>query len=370
MRRIKQAIICVLCIFFVFAGLEQVVKANSSYPRAGIYCGSTDYLLNDINYKDVQRGVNTLILKWFPEYATEGFDMIIYDSKGNVVSKSSDTFDTYYKENDLSSKLINVEWDSSNYECGKYRIELNIKFYTDNRWCESPNKEIAYVNLVDSSNNSGSNDSDTVTTSTSESETVIDATIGDEDDKSTKSSSNSSSKSGSSSKSDSSKSGSSNTSNADKPKGKDLLTESQRRSKYASKTNPAKGKKPVQESRPAFNGYLYADFGTYNSYSFENNLGRTPIYLLGTIVDIVPFKEIGNNYELALMVDDCDGYQWYMRTNVSKDKYEQFKSNYKGKSLFIYGSYAGYSGVMRRPMMDATIMIEPAGKAEDLKKYL
>lgn len=149
----------------------------------------------------------------------------------------------------------------------------------------------------------------------------------------------------------------------------ELLSEKQRRTKYASKTNPAKGQKPTQQARPAYNEYLYADFGTYNSYASENKLGGTPIYLLGTIMDIVPFKDLGSTYELALMVNDCDGYQWYMRTDIAKSNLDLFKGNYLGKAAYIYGNYAGYSGVVNRPMMDAKIIIDISGVATDLSTY-
>ena len=123
-----------------------------------------------------------------------------------------------------------------------------------------------------------------------------------------------------------------------------------------SKTNPKRGATPVTVPRPASAGFAYADFAKFNSYNSDNHLGGTPIYLLGTIMDIQPVKEVGSMYWLAIMVNDCDGYQWYMRLYCDKTKYELFKNQMKGKAGYIYGLYAGYSGVTNRPMMDIDVV--------------
>ena len=136
----------------------------------------------------------------------------------------------------------------------------------------------------------------------------------------------------------------------------ELMTQKQRRAKFASKTNPARGKKTKLSGRTEEDGYIYADFGKFNSYSYENDLGGTPIYLIGTIKDMAPFRESGNEYQLGMMVDDPDGYQWCVRIDVNKPDYEDFKSNFKGTRCKMIGIYSGYSGVMNRPMMDADAM--------------
>ena len=145
---------------------------------------------------------------------------------------------------------------------------------------------------------------------------------------------------------------------SDSSKGKDLLTESQRRQKYASKTNPKKGAKVTIPARPGFNGYVYADFGKFNTYASENKLGYTPVYLICSVKDIVAFTDYGNSYRVAMLVNDCEGYQWYIRANVAKDKFDQFKTSYAGKDVYICGTYAGYSGVLNRPMIDVASIID------------
>ena len=149
----------------------------------------------------------------------------------------------------------------------------------------------------------------------------------------------------------------------------DLMTESQRRSKFRSRTNPKRGATPVTVPRPANAGFMYADFAKFNSYNSDNHLGGTPIYLLGTIMDIQPVKEVGSMYWLAIMVNDCDGYQWYMRLYCDKAKYELMKSQLKGKAAYIYGLYAGYSGVTNRPMMDMTVVTPVGGVPIDMRLY-
>ena len=148
-----------------------------------------------------------------------------------------------------------------------------------------------------------------------------------------------------------------------------LLTDKQRANKFKSKTNPKMGATPITLPRPASAGFSYADFAKYNDYNSDNHLGGTPVYLLGTVMDVQPVKEGDSDYKVAVMVNDCDGYQWYVRVNCSKDKYDLMKNEILGKAGYIYGTYAGYSGVTNRPMMDMMIMIETPGNAVNMSLY-
>ncbi len=149
-----------------------------------------------------------------------------------------------------------------------------------------------------------------------------------------------------------------------------LMTQSQRRKKWLSKTNPKRGEKiPNVIYKPNYNGFTYADFSTCNSYNSENGLGGRPIYLLGTITDIEKVYENTLYYGVAVMVNDCDGYQWYMRANVSKNLYEIFRNQFLGKSGYIYGIYSGYSGVTNRPMMDITVIHQNGVYPVDMKSF-
>ncbi len=162
---------------------------------------------------------------------------------------------------------------------------------------------------------------------------------------------------------------SSGSSGTDSKGNKLLMTESQRRNKFRSKTNPKRGTKPESIDRPKVNGFIYADFGMCNSYNSDNGLGGTPMYLLGTIMDIQKVYENDLYYGTVILVNDCDGYQWYMRTEVSKLKYDQFRKDYLGKAGYIYGRYAGYSGVTNRPMLDITVLQPNGALMTDMKLY-
>ena len=162
---------------------------------------------------------------------------------------------------------------------------------------------------------------------------------------------------------------SSGSSSSDSKGNKLLMTESQRRNKFRSKTNPKRGLKPDSIKRPDSNGFMYADFGMCNSYNSDNGLGGTPIYLLGTIMDIQKVYENDLYYGTVLLVNDCDGYQWYMRAEINKLKYDMFRKDYLGKSGYIYGRYSGYSGVTNRPMMDVTVIQPNGGFMTDVKLY-
>ena len=177
----------------------------------------------------------------------------------------------------------------------------------------------------------------------------------------------STSKSSKSSKSSSSKS---STPQVDEKGNTILMTQSQRRKKFASKTNPKRDEKVVTTVyKPNFNGFTYADFNTCNSYNSENGLGGHPIYLVGTITDIEKVYENTSYYGTAILVNDMDGFQWYMRAEIAKDKYDLFRNSFLGKAGYIYGIYSGYSGVTNRPMMDITVVTPIGGVPVDMKLY-
>ncbi len=150
---------------------------------------------------------------------------------------------------------------------------------------------------------------------------------------------------------------------------KDLMTEKQRHNKFYSKTNPKRGKSVITPARPKSAGFSYADFGSYNDYNSNNGRGGDFIYLLGTIMTMEPVKQNGDVYSVAMMVNDCDGYQWYMRFNCSKTNYAALKAELTGKQAYIYGRFGGYSGVTERPMMDTWTVLEVGGKALDLRLF-
>lgn len=149
-----------------------------------------------------------------------------------------------------------------------------------------------------------------------------------------------------------------------------LMTESQRRSKFKSKSNPKRGTKPsIATVKPDSNGFKYADFGTCNNYNSENGLGGSPMYLLGTVTDMAKVTEGDTYYGVAILVNDYDGYQWYMRADISKEKYDLFKTQVVGKTGYIYGVYSGYSGVTNRPMLDMTLMVVNGGAVVNALLY-
>ena len=151
--------------------------------------------------------------------------------------------------------------------------------------------------------------------------------------------------------------------------GKDLMTEKQRRNKFRSKTNPGRGKKVNTPARAASAGFSYADFSTYNDYNSNNGRGGDFIYLLGTIMTMEPVKQTDDEYSVAVMVNDCDGYQWYMRCPCSTANYNLMKAELTGKQAYIYGTFAGYSGVADRPMMDIITVLEVGGKSLDMRRF-
>ncbi|MCR5687364.1 MAG: hypothetical protein K6G58_05025 [Lachnospiraceae bacterium] len=256
------------------------------------------------------------------------------------------------KDVDLSSPedLVSAEDPSSS----------DISTSSDNSGSKNNSKNKNKKTLVDSEGNELT-DSDQDSSADSDSEAASDTASGSK--KSTKTTTKKTT-SGSSSNS-STKSSSVTDSHGNRA----LMTESQRRNKFRSKTNPKRGEKPDSVNRPKAFGFTYADFGTYNSYSSDNGLGGNPIYLLGTITDIQKAYENDLNYGTAVMVNDCDGYQWYMRVEVSKLKYDLFRKDYLGKSGYIYGRYSGYSGVTNRPMLDITVIQPNGGVMTDMKLY-
>lgn len=223
---------------------------------------------------------------------------------------------------------------------------------------------------VKEGNNNGTETDVTVTETTKNSDNKTDAATEEADD--TSSSKKTTTSSNSSKKKTTTSSGSSKTTTtaSDSSDGyKELMTEKQRKKSFWSKTNPKMGTSPITPARPASAGFSYASFGVYNDYNSKNHLAGTPIYLIGTVMDVQAVKEGASDYKVAILVNDCDGYQWYLRAHCDKLKFGLLKSELLGKAGYIYGTYAGYSGVTQRPMMDMTMMIETPGNAVNMALY-
>lgn len=132
---------------------------------------------------------------------------------------------------------------------------------------------------------------------------------------------------------------------------------------FGSKTNPAKGTKPASNPKPAVNGFIYGDFGTFNSFASENKLGGTPIYLLGTIKSVEKFAITGDIYYAAFLIDDFEGYQWVGAMDVPKNTFDKFKTIYTGMTAYIYGAYDGYSIDLNRPIINIGLITDATGMA-------
>ena len=218
---------------------------------------------------------------------------------------------------------------------------------------------------TDSNSDSKNNKNDKTDTTEAESDTTVSKTKDDSTATTTSSDDTSTSK-----KKKTTTSNSSASSKTDAKGNTILMTEKERHKKFLSKTNPKRGTKPANAvNRPAYLGFTYADFGTFNSYSSDNGLGGTPVYLLGTIMEIEKVAENVSYYQTVLLVNDCDGYQWYMRVDIEKSKYDMFKAQYLGKAGYIYGIYSGYSGVTNRPMIDVTILHITGGVPTNMALY-
>ena len=245
-------------------------------------------------------------------------------------------------------------------EATRSRLSVDLLPYTTN-------------GTISDSSNSGSNDTtptstDTASNDDSKTNNNNDASKSN-DSKAKNNSDTAQSDNSNRSKKSNTTAGNSSRSSSSSSSGKELMTQSQRKKRFWSKTNPKRGEKPVTTPRAASAGFSYADFATYNSYNSDNHLGGTPIYLLGTIMDMQPVKEDGSQYTVAVMVNDCDGYQWYMRVKCDKSKYDLMKSQLSGKAANIYGQYSGYSGVTNRPMMDIGAVFIIGGSGINMSAY-
>ena len=144
---------------------------------------------------------------------------------------------------------------------------------------------------------------------------------------------------------------------------KAFYSASKLKNNFGSKTNPAKGTKPASNPKPAVNGFIYGDFGTFNSFASENKLGGTPIYLLGTIKSVEKFAITGDIYYAAFLIDDFEGYQWVGAKDVPKNTFDTLKTTYTGMTAYIYGAYDGYSIDLNRPIINIGLITDATGMA-------
>ena len=330
---------------FVLALGATDISAASLTKNTVVYItnGGSTYHLN-INCKDIN--------------SNRTYAKTLYDILKNGDYKMCKTCAKEYGVNindsqNLTLDMLPYELGSNVSSSGTEEVKENEESNGSQNNGESKDNS---ANTSENGNNSGNNE---VTTSGSE-------TSGN-DTKDSKSQNTQSSDNNQTSKNTQKTTKNTNSSNSSGVK--ELMTQKQRRNKFLSKTNPKRGTKPKTDERPDNDGYAYADFARFNSYNSDNGLGGTPIYLSGKIKDIQPVKEYGSEYSLAVMVDDTDGYQWYMRCICSKSKYDTLKVDLLGKDAAIYGTYAGYSGVTNRPMMDILRVIDANGNDMDMSIY-
>ena len=320
----------------------------SSIDSKRIYAKTLYNILKDGNYKMCKTCAKEIGMN-VDESQNLTLDMLPYEISGEIHTKESsdeslNSSDSGSSNNSSSDESLNSSSDSSDSSNGN----------NSGSGSKSKNDET----VSDGGNNGNGSDK---TTGDSNSNTSKKTTTKKNNSNTTTNSNSNSKKSSSKS---SSGSGSKNSSGVT-----ELMTQKQRRSKFMSKSNPPRGKKPKTEQRPDNDGYAYADFARFNSYNSDNGLGGTQIYLFGTIKDVQAVKQNGSVYGVAVMVDDSDGYQWYMRCTCNKANFDALKADLKGRKANIFGTYAGYSGVTNRPMMDMNRLVDADGNDIDLSLY-
>ncbi len=308
-----------------------------------IYAKTLYNILNDGNYKMCKTCAKNIGMDT-EDSQNLTVDMLPYETRGEIHTKEGSEDTQKSSEESLNSN------ESSSSGSGSSNESVNSSESASTSGSNNSNESVN----DDRSSGQSLNSSDT-NNSTGKSN----ASGGSNSKKTTKNSTSKTSKKSSSGNS------SSNSGSGDK----ELMTQKQRRNKFLSKSNPARGKKPKTEKRPENDGFEYADFAKFNSYNSDNGLGGTQIYLTGTIKDIQAVKDKGSAYGVAIMVDDTDGYQWYMRANCSKSNFDVLKADLKGKKANIFGKYAGYSGVTNRPMMDMIRVVDADGNDIDMSIY-
>ena len=324
----------------------------SSIDSKRIYAKTLYNILKDGNYKMCKTCAKEIGMN-IDDSQKLTLDMLPYETTGEIhMKESSESSGGGSSDESLNSSDSNSSGNSSSGNSS----DESLNSSSDDK----------------SKNNETSSDGSNSTTGSDQTKGSEDTSKKTTTKNSSNSNSNSNSKTALNSNNNSKKTTSKNSSGSGSKNSSgvtELMTQKQRRNKFLSKSNPARGKKPKTEERPDNDGYAYADFARFNSYNSDNGLGGTPIYLFGTIKDVQAVKQNGSVYGVAVMVDDSDGYQWYMRCNCNKANFDALKADLKGKKANIFGTYAGYSGVTNRPMMDMARLVDADGNDTDLSLY-
>ncbi len=325
----------------------------SAIDSKRIYAKTLYNILKDGNYKMCKTCAKEIGMN-LDDSQKLTLDMLPYETSGEIHLRESESSGAGSSDESLNSNESNSSGGSSSGNSS----DESLNSSSDDK---SRNEETA----SDGSNSSNGSDQTKDKSDTSKNTTTKNNNSNNSDNSNNSKTTNNSNKS---SKKTTSKNSSGSGSKSSSGSG-ELMTQKQRRNKFLSKSNPARGKKPKTEQRPDVDGYAYADFARFNSYNSDNGLGGTPIYLYGTIKDVQAVKQNGSVYGVAVMVDDSDGYQWYMRCNCNKANFDALKSELKGKKANIFGTYAGYSGVTNRPMMDMARLVDADGNDTDMSLF-
>lgn len=86
-----------------------------------------------------------LEFSYFPEYKNEKLKLLIYDSDGTLMGTAERTF----YNSSSSMKTYTVNWNTSGYATGQYKLVMEKHFYSLYEWRRTPTDSTWYVTLKD-----------------------------------------------------------------------------------------------------------------------------------------------------------------------------------------------------------------------------
>lgn len=103
------------------------------------------------------------------------------------------------------------------------------------------------------------------------------------------------------------------------------------------------------EEASAIDGFLYAsvNYEKYNSYASENGLGKTPIYVIGKVLNMED-TSTEDMYIINLIIEQEDGNRWCVGVT-----YVDVLEDIVGKEIRVFGTYQGFSDKFNVPAMVA-----------------
>lgn len=132
MKKILSLLLALTLVFSLFS-MCGITASAASYPSVWLNTSGNIYVGDNV----------PLLFTYMPAYNNEKITVNIYEPDGTLRANADfDCYNGYTRYGNLT-----VDWDTTGYEPGRYKVEVVKQFYTYYNWYTAPNNSVSYITL-------------------------------------------------------------------------------------------------------------------------------------------------------------------------------------------------------------------------------